>query len=89
VYTSLGLPDAAKMRFTTFLPGQGQDILPPPSQTLAATMHIVSTAKGDRSCKDVNVSTAESKTGRKVEQPWKNLQKSQKDHRGNETKITS
>jgi hypothetical protein len=47
-------------------------------------MQMVSTAKGDRSCKDVNVSTAESKTGRKVEQPWKNLQKSQMDHAGNE-----
>jgi len=75
VYTSLGLPEKAKMGFTACLPGQGQDISPPPSRTLAATMQIVSTAKGDRSCKDANVSTAESKTGRKVEQPWKNLQK--------------
>jgi hypothetical protein len=73
VYTSLGLPEEANGLHG--IPSQEQDILPPPSRTLAATMQILSTAKGDRSCKDANVSTAESKTGRKVEQPWKNLQK--------------
>jgi hypothetical protein len=90
VYTSLGLPEEAKMGFTPFLPEQGQDIIPPPSRTLAATMQILSTAKGDRSCKDANVSTAESKTGRKVEQPWKNLRKYlRRVMRTRERKITS
>ena len=36
---------------------------PPPSRVRAATIHIQSTAKGERSCRASKVSLAESKTG--------------------------
>ena len=43
--------------------------LPPPSRTCAATIHIQSTAKGDRSCSASYVSTLASNTGKNVEHP--------------------
>ena len=36
---------------------------PPPSRVRAATMHMQSTAKGERSCRASKVSLPESKTG--------------------------